>query len=64
MEGVIKVTIFINIVIVFLLVFMNAFFVATEFAMVKVRKSRIETLVLDGAQNVKYTLKVVKDLNS
>ncbi|MBX4258652.1 hemolysin family protein [Clostridium estertheticum] len=56
--------IFINIVIVFLLVFMNAFFVATEFAMVKVRKSRIETLVLDGAQNVKYTLKVVKDLNS
>lgn len=43
---------------------MNAFFVATEFAMVKVRKSRIETLVLDGAQNVKYTLKVVKDLNS
>ncbi|MBU3159417.1 hemolysin family protein [Clostridium frigoris] len=57
-------TIFINILLVFLLVFMNAFFVATEFAMVKVRKSRIETLVMDGAQNVKYTLKVVKDLNS
>ena len=57
-------TIFINILLVFLLVFMNAFFVATEFAMVKVRKSRIETLVMDGAQNVKYTLKVVKNLNS
>ena len=57
-------TIFINIVIVLLLVLMNAFFVATEFAMVKVRKSRIETLVLEGAQNVKYTLKVVKNLNS
>lgn len=63
-KGLSKVTIFINIVIVFLLVGMNAFFVATEFAMVKVRKSRIETLVLDGAQNVKYTLKVVKNLNS
>jgi len=53
-----------NIVIVFLLVFMNAFFVATEFAMVKVRKSRIETLVVEGTSNAKYTLKVVKDLNS
>ncbi|MBN4049340.1 hemolysin family protein [Clostridium estertheticum] len=56
--------IFINIIIVFLLVFMNAFFVATEFAMVKVRKSRIETLVGEGARNAKYTSKVVKNLNS
>jgi CBS domain containing-hemolysin-like protein len=54
----------INIIIVFLLVFMNGFFVATEFAMVKVRKSRIETLVLEGDRNAKHTLKVVKDLNS
>lgn len=43
---------------------MNAFFVATEFAMVKVRKSRIETLVGEGARNAKYTSKVVKNLNS
>ena len=56
--------IFINIIIVFLLVFMNGFFVATEFAMVKVRKSRIETLALEGDRNAKNTLKVVKDLNS
>ena len=54
----------INIIIVFLLVFMNAFFVATEFAMVKVRKSRIETLVLEGDGKAKHTLKVVNDLNS
>ncbi|WP_143318511.1 hemolysin family protein [Clostridium sp. HBUAS56017] len=54
----------INIIIVFLLVFMNGFFVATEFAMVKVRKSRIETLVLEGERNAKHTLNVVKDLNS
>jgi CBS domain containing-hemolysin-like protein len=43
---------------------MNGFFVATEFAMVKVRKSRIETLALDGNKNANHTLKVVKDLNS
>lgn len=53
-----------NIVIVFLLVFMNGFFVATEFAMVKVRKSRIETLVLEGDKSAQHTLNVVKDLNS
>jgi CBS domain containing-hemolysin-like protein len=56
--------ILINVAIVLLLVLMNAFFVATEFAMVKVRKSRIETLVLEGDRNAKNTLKVVKDLNS
>ena len=54
----------INIIIVLLLVFMNAFFVATEFSMVKVRKSRIETLVAEGNNRAKYTLKVVRDLNS
>jgi len=56
--------ILINIIIVFLLVFMNGFFVATEFAMVKVRKSRIQTLVFEGNRNAKHILKVVKDLNS
>ena len=56
--------IIINIIIVILLVFMNGFFVATEFAMVKVRKSRIETLALDGDKNAKQTVKVVRDLNS
>ncbi|MFT8352255.1 hemolysin family protein [Clostridium saccharoperbutylacetonicum] len=54
----------INVIIVIFLVFMNGFFVATEFAMVKVRKSRVETLALDGNKNAKYTLKIVKDLNS
>ncbi|WP_026888599.1 hemolysin family protein [Clostridium beijerinckii] len=56
--------IILNVIIVILLVFMNGFFVATEFAMVKVRKSRIETLAIDGNKNAKHTLKVVKDLNS
>jgi CBS domain containing-hemolysin-like protein len=42
---------------------MNAFFVATEFVMVKVRKSRIETLALEGNKNAKYILVVIKNLN-
>ncbi len=53
-----------NIIIVFILVFLNAFFVATEFAMVKVRKSRIETLVAEGDKSAMHTLTVVNDLNS
>ncbi|MBN7774510.1 hemolysin family protein [Clostridium aminobutyricum] len=53
-----------NIIVVLLLVFMNGFFVATEFAVVKVRKSRIETLVLQGNKSARHTLKVVNDLNS
>ncbi|OSB09073.1 hemolysin family protein [Paraclostridium bifermentans] len=56
--------IFINILLVFILVFLNGFFVATEFAMVKVRKSRIETLIIQGNKHAKRTLIVVKDLNS
>jgi CBS domain containing-hemolysin-like protein len=56
--------IFINLVIVLILVFMNGFFVASEFAMVKVRRSRIETLVLEGNIGAKYAEKVVSDLNS
>ncbi|MCI2200888.1 hemolysin family protein [Clostridium sp.] len=56
-------TILINTIIVFLLIFMNAFFVATEFVMVKVRKSRIETLALEGNKNAKYILVVIKNLN-
>lgn len=56
--------IFINIILVFILVFLNGFFVAAEFSMVKVRKSRIETLALNGDPNAKHTLKVINDLNS
>ncbi len=56
--------IFINIIIVLLLVLMNGFFVATEFSMVKVRKSRIETMVIEGHKGAKNTLKVINNLNS
>ena len=42
---------FINLIIVFLLIFLNGFFVAAEFAIVKIRPSKIETLVLSGKRN-------------
>lgn len=54
----------INIIIVLLLVFMNAFFVAAEFSVVKVRKSRMETLILEGNKRAKSVLKVVTNLNA
>lgn len=53
-----------QIVLVLFFVFMNAFFVATEFAMVKVRKSRIELLASGGSVAAKYTQEVVNNLNA
>ncbi len=54
----------IRLLIVLLLVFINGFFVAAEFAMVKVRKSRIDTLIKEGNTAAKYTNKVVNNLNN
>ena len=56
--------IFIELIIILFLVFMNGFFIATEFAMVKVRKSRIEALAFEGNSADRYTKKVVNDLSS
>jgi CBS domain containing-hemolysin-like protein len=53
-----------NIFLVLLFVLLNAFFVLSEFAMVKVRKSRIELLASKGSITAKYTQDVVTDLNN
>lgn len=52
------------ILIVLLLVAFNAFFVATEFSMVKVRKSKMEILVNEGNKSAKRTLSVINNLNA
>ena len=39
---------------ILVLVFLNGFFVAAEFAMVKVRSSRIDTLVQDGHRRARF----------
>lgn len=53
----------INIFIILFLLFVNAFFVAAEFSLVKVRKTRLEQLCNEGNKNAKKALKLVNDTN-
>ena len=53
-----------NLVIVVLLVLANGFFVASEFALVGVRKSRIESLAKTGNRRAKRLLPLVNNLNA
>lgn len=48
----------------FFLVFLNGFFVASEFALVKVRQSRLTQLSNEGNVRAKYALKVNKKLDA
>ena len=57
-------SIFLNWILVFFLVFLNGLFVAAEFAMVKVRSSRIETLLQEGHPQAKYAKELVSNLDS
>lgn len=52
-----------NLFVIIFLLFSNGFFVASEFAMVKVRKTRIEQLVKEGNFNAKIALEALKDLD-
>jgi CBS domain containing-hemolysin-like protein len=53
-----------NIFLVFLLVFANGFFVASEFALVGVRRSRIATLAAAGDKRAARLLGLVDNLNA
>lgn len=55
--------IYINLFLIAFLLFSNGFFVASEFAMVKVRKTRIEQLVNEGNFDAKLALEALKDLD-
>ena len=55
--------IFINIFIIAFLLFVNGFFVASEFALVKVRKTRLEQLINDGNTRAKTALKLADNVN-
>ena len=55
--------IFINIFIIVFLLFVNGFFVAAEFSLVKVRKTRLEQLSSEGSFNAKKALKLVNETN-
>lgn len=52
-----------NLSLVLLLVFLNGFFVAAEFALVKVRHSRIDVLVKEGNRNAKFAQIIMRNLN-
>jgi CBS domain containing-hemolysin-like protein len=54
----------INVSLVLLLVFLNGFFVAAEFAMVKVRNSRIHSLAEEGHRNAKLARSIVNNLDA
>lgn len=55
--------ILINWVIIAVLLLLNGYFVAAEFAFVKVRKTRIEELTEDGNFDAKLALETLKDLD-
>jgi len=54
---------FVNLLLVILLVIGNGFFVAAEFSLVAVRKSRIEALAEEGNQAAKRLLGILRNLN-
>lgn len=56
-------SIFLNFFIIFILLLSNGFFVAAEFSMVSVRKTRIAQLTHEGNFNAKFALEALKDLD-
>ncbi|MDQ0722744.1 CBS domain containing-hemolysin-like protein [Paenibacillus sp. W4I10] len=52
-----------NIVLLIILIALTAFFVASEFAVVKIRTSRVEQLVAEGNKKAVLAKKVVSDLD-
>jgi putative hemolysin len=56
-------SIVLNIAIVFILVLANAFFVASEFALVSVRKTRIDQLTAEGNSAAAVVQRAVRDLD-
>lgn len=58
------VPIVLNLLLVIFLVFLNGFFVAAEFSLVKVRQTRLTQLVNDGNTRAKYAQKVTHQLDT
>lgn len=52
-----------NLIIVFILLMVNAFFVLAEFAIVRARRTKIEHLTKEGNCDAKLALKALEDMN-
>ena len=53
-----------NLIFVLILVLLNAFFVVSEFAIVKIRKTKLEELAHNGNKRAKIALKITEHLDS
>ncbi len=53
-----------NVIIILFLVALNGFFVASEFSIVKVRPSRLDTLIKEGSKSAVYARKVTEHLDA
>jgi len=54
----------INLILVFFLVFCNAFFVISEFSIVKIRRTKLEELAHAGSKRAKIALEINEHLNT
>lgn len=63
MEG-ISIQIILNLLLVVFLVFLNGFFVAAEFAIVKIRETQLEPLVNKGNKRARIAKRIVHNLDS
>ncbi|WP_240353425.1 hemolysin family protein [Cohnella algarum] len=54
----------VDLILVFILVFLNGFFVSMEFAMVKVRGARIDTLAQEGNSKAKFVSRLADKLDA
>jgi CBS domain containing-hemolysin-like protein len=64
MDGSSLSTAFIKLAIVLILVLANGFFVASEFALVTVRRSRIAALVADGNRSARIVMRIIENLTA
>jgi CBS domain containing-hemolysin-like protein len=53
----------VNLLVLAFLVLANAFFVAAEFALVRVRRTRVQTLVASGSSTAKMVQEAIEHLN-
>lgn len=64
MDGSSILTVLFKLAVVLLLVLANAFFVASEFSLVSVRRSRVGTLVAEGSRRARTLLRVIDHLDA
>ncbi len=64
MDGSPLLTVFLKLAVVVVLVLANGFFVASEFALVTVRRSRIAALVSDGNRSARTVMRIIENLTA